>query len=155
MASLLDLLKSLGRGISVPIRTRVGGGLGDPVDRAGAAARSQSQSRAIFLPGAEPPVNLDGFDMSRMIPFVSSNVDGGYFNYYYTADGSKLDVGDMFLLFQKRRPEVPGGRPIGPQRAYIYQSCPEYVWDAIFEAGSKGGAVHDVVIKGGVPGDPL
>lgn len=176
MASILDLLKSFGvTGKLIPILTRNraiptrrGGGLGDPID----VPSAYEDARDTVL-GRErgkidwertdpnnlipiPPEDYE-FDPSQMIPFVSSNVDGGYYRPYPDPiHGQPTEYGNMFLLFQKRRPEVPGGRPIGPPRPYLYQNCPEFVWDAIFEAGSKGGVVWDIIRRGGaVDGDRI
>jgi hypothetical protein len=165
MPSLDELLATLGRGRTIPIKTRQGGGLGDPTDPKSAAYQQDGfagVTGATYYGIVEAPAIDQSFDASAMMPFVSSNVEGGYFRRYVPEDqdpntgrSPSGQRGDLYLLFQKRRPEVPGGRPIGPPRAYVYQNVAEWVWEALLGAASPGGVVWDVIRHGGIPGDRI
>jgi hypothetical protein len=162
MPSLKDILASLAQGRLIPIATRQGLGLGDPVNRTEAEARfGASDTLGVFVGpdssgGLAPAPPIDSsFDLGRMLPFVSSNVEGGYFVRYPVQSSDANIRGDLYLLFQKRRPETPEGRPIGPPRAYAYQNVEQFVWEALLASSSPGGVVHDVIRRGGIEGDRL
>lgn len=157
---LMDALNALRSGIRVPIRTRRGGGLGDVTSLDAAALINQSSAPFVTVPksalssarggysadedaldtGFDPTLD---FDENQLIPCVSSNVDG----FYYVESDSALEVnvGTLFIQFQKRKGDKIGGAPIGPPRAYRYDQCPKFVYDALFAAASKGGTVWDLI----------
>lgn len=158
--TLDQLLSQLGQGRRIGVRTRQGGGLGD------ATSPMSADVKAGIFPGSVAPSSgeaapaiEESFDESKMLPFISSNVDGGYFIRYDQEEeafqSGSVSRGDLYLKFQKRRPEKPGGRPIGPSRAYVYQNVSEAIWLALLGAASPGGTVWDVIRHGGIPGDPI
>lgn len=159
MASLKELLRQLHPGKQIPIATRQGGGIGDAESLDEALAREPVDvgGRRPGEPLAPAPPIEDSFDIGRMLPFVSSNVEGGYFNDYRTSERNPLPSGrgDLYLMFQKRRPETPNGNPIGPPRAYVYQNVQREVWESLLSAASPGGTVWDVIRHGGIDGDRI
>lgn len=160
--TIAELLRRLrASSIRVPIRSRQGGGVGDPATlEAARITYERNKPRFPLDPNVPYAIAvapaLEEFDFEKAQPVpASSNVDAGYFVSYSPNIAVSASRGDLYLVFQKRRPETPEGKPIGPQRAYVYQNVPGFIWEAIQTGASPGGQVWDLLRRSGFIGDKI
>ncbi len=175
MASIRELLDAYkANQIKVPIATRVQGGLArewDPVSNQWitvgdvttlqAARIAYERGKPRFPLDQDAPVamgvapELEAYDDDKGLPFYSSNVESAYFVSYAPGLPAGATRGDLYIKFQARKGDKPDGEPRGDARAYVYQNVPGFLWEALMHANSPGGTVHDLIRKGGIPGDQI